>query len=163
MKKDNYETIVEYIVKNQSKFYRLAFTYVKHQEDALDVVQNAVCRALEHYESLQAITAVNTWFYRILVNESINYLKQHGREIPAEESDLDTAASYEDSYEEDDDLYDAINRLPYEIQHIIKLKFYEDMSLKEIAEITMMNLNTVKSKLYKGLKHLKQELQEVSA
>ncbi len=49
-----------------------------------------------------------------------------------------------------------------EIQNIIKLRFFEEMSLKEIAEITGANLNTVKARLYRGLKLLKQNIQEVN-
>uniref|UniRef100_UPI000A58611A RNA polymerase sigma factor n=1 Tax=Clostridium sp. NkU-1 TaxID=1095009 RepID=UPI000A58611A len=40
--------------------------------------------------------------------------------------------------------------------------FFEEMSLKEIAEITGANLNTVKARLYRGLKMLKQNIQEVN-
>ena len=54
-----------------------------------------------------------------------------------------------------DDLYEQINNLDTETQTIIKLRFYEDLTLKEIAEITEMNLNTVKAKLYRGLQALK--------
>ena len=46
MKKDLYDKIVTHIVENQEKFYRLAFSYVKNKDDALDVVQNSVCRCV---------------------------------------------------------------------------------------------------------------------
>ena len=42
MKEDLYNRIVDYIVSNQEKFYRLAYSYVHNQEDAMDIVQNAV-------------------------------------------------------------------------------------------------------------------------
>lgn len=45
-----------------------------------------------------------------------------------------------------------------EIQTVIKLRFYEELPLKEIAKITEVNLNTVKARLYRGLKLLKKEL-----
>ena len=48
MKEDLYNRIVDYIVSNQEKFYRLAYSYVHNQEDAMDIVQNAVCKALDH-------------------------------------------------------------------------------------------------------------------
>ena len=48
-------------------------------------------------------------------------------------------------------------------QTIIKLRFFEELSLKEVAEITGLNLNTVKTKLYRGLKQLKENIQEVEA
>ena len=64
----NYDQIVEYILANQEKFYRLAYSYIKNQDGAMDAVQNAICRALEKSNSLRDINAVKTWFYRILVN-----------------------------------------------------------------------------------------------
>ena len=42
MRQELYDRIVAYIVENQEKFYRLAYSYVRNQEDALDIVQNAV-------------------------------------------------------------------------------------------------------------------------
>ena len=59
-------------------------------------------------------------------------------------------------------MYEQINNLDTETQTIIKLRFYEDLTLKEIAEITEMNLNTVKAKLYRGLQALKVWIKEDS-
>ena len=47
------------------------------------------------------------------------------------------------------------------MQGIIKLRFFEEMSLKEISQITGLNVNTVKTKLYRGLKLLKENMEEV--
>ncbi len=47
-----------------------------------------------------------------------------------------------------------------DIQVITRLRFFEEMSLKEISSITGFNLNTVKTKLYRGLKLLKENIQE---
>ena len=48
MKQALYERLIQYILDNQERFYRVAYSYTKHQEDALDIVQSAVCKALEH-------------------------------------------------------------------------------------------------------------------
>ena len=48
-----------------------------------------------------------------------------------------------------------MDALPPEVGTIIKLRFYEEMTLKEISQITGQNLNTVKSRLYAGLKKLR--------
>lgn len=162
MLRDNYDRVVEYIVENQEKFYRLAFSYVKNQEDALDVVQNAICRALENCSGIRDKTAIKTWFYRVLVNESINYIRKNRKEMLLDEETMETMVYHELGYDEKDDFYDEINRMELETQNIIKLRFYEEMSLKEIAEITQLNINTVKAKLYRGLKILGQEIQEVN-
>ena len=60
-----------------------------------------------------------------------------------------------------DELFDQIDQLDEEVQKIIKLRFFEELSLREIADVVQMNLNTVKAKLYRGLKLLKQNIQEV--
>ena len=81
MRQDLYETITAYIIEHQNQFYRLAYSYVRNQEDALDAVQNAVCKALEHYGALKNEQAIRTWFYRILVNESLGILKKKKTEF----------------------------------------------------------------------------------
>ena len=87
MKQDLYQEIVAYIIENQNKFYRLAYSYVGKREDALDLVQNAVCRALEHYGGLKNAAAVRAWFYRILVNECLRMIKERERFPEAREEE----------------------------------------------------------------------------
>ncbi len=48
-----------------------------------------------------------------------------------------------------------------DVRDIIKFKYLEELTLKEISEIMELNLNTVKAKLYRGLKQLKETMQEV--
>ena len=74
-----YERLIQYILENQDRFYRVAYSYTRHQEDALDVVQSAVCKALEAHESIKNENAIKTWFYRILINESLTVLKKRKR------------------------------------------------------------------------------------
>lgn len=156
-----YDKVVKYIIDNQEKFYRLAFSYVRNQDDALDVVQNAIYKALEHYSELRNENAINTWFYRILVNESLLFLRKRKEEVFQEESEMAEIPYYEKEYDKDDDLYEQINHLDQDLQTIIKLRFYEELSLKEISDVMDMNLNTVKARLYRGLKLLKQNILEV--
>ncbi|MCD7906340.1 MAG: RNA polymerase sigma factor [Clostridium sp.] len=161
MRRDLYDSVTAYIVENQEKFYRLAFSYVKNKDDALDIVQNAVCKALDHYESLRNEAAVKTWFYRILVNESIFFVKKQRREVLSGQDLNVDVPYYETGYEAEDDLEGQIDRLDEDVQKIIRLRFFEELSLKEISQVMELNLNTVKAKLYRGLKLLKQNVQEV--
>lgn len=161
MRQKLYDKIVRHIIDDQEKFYRLAFSYVRNQEDALDVVQNAIYKALDNYESVKNENAVNTWFYRILVNESLLFLRQRKAEMVPEEEKVLEIPYYEKQFEKEEDLYEQINRLEDDLQNIIKLRFFEELSLKEISEVMDMNLNTVKAKLYRGLKLLKQNILEV--
>lgn len=162
MKQPLYDKIVTYITENQEKFYRLAYSYTGNQEDALDAVQNAVCRMLTHYESIKNENALRTWCYRIVVNESITILRQNQKEQPTDFWEMELPY-VEQSFETQDELYQRINRLPEDVQTVIKLRFYEELSLKEIAEATKANLNTVKARLYRGLNTLKIEYKEEMA
>lgn len=162
MKQDLYEQVIIYIIENQDKFYRLAYSYVRDQEEALDAVQNAVCKALEHYNELRNGAAVKTWFYRIVVNESLSILRERRKTVQTGGELQEEETYVEKGFEPpDEDLYEQINRLEMETQEIIKLRFYEELSLREIAEVMEMNVSTVKTKLYRGLKTLKLSIQEV--
>ena len=59
------------------------------------------------------------------------------------------------------ELAERVNALPPEIQTIIKLRFYEELSLKEISAVTGWNLSTVKTRLYTGLKKLRVSMEGV--
>ena len=140
-----------YIVSHQEDFYRLAFSYVKNRDAALDVVQESIVRALSKSDSLRQPEYLKTWFYRILLNESMNHYRRNKRLVPLEDSVADPASDPAERL----DLYAAIDRLDPKEQAIIKLRFFEDMKLEEIARITGTNLNTVKSRLYKSLRKLR--------
>lgn len=160
MKQILYERLIQYIVENQEKFYRIAYSYTRHQEDALDAVQNAVCKALEAYEGIKNADAVRTWFYRILVNECLTVLKKRNRTVLAAGAVEQEEVYYEKGYDQGGGLGEELEKLDLDVQGIIKLRFFEEMSLKEISSITGFNLNTVKTKLYRGLKLLKENIQE---
>ncbi len=128
----------------------------------LDIVQNAVCKALESYKNIRNADAVKTWFYRILINESLAAIKQRKKELLSDDNPQKEEAYYEKGYEQQDDIKEELDRLEEDIQTIIRLRFFEELSLNEISEITGLNLNTVKTKLYRGLKLLRENIQEVS-
>lgn len=146
------EILTEYLVENQAGFYRLAYSVLKNTDEALDAIQTAVCRALERQGSLRDAGAVRPWFYRILMNTCTDALRQRARLIPFPE---DLELPHEDPEPADDALARRVDALPPEVGTVIKLRFYEEMTLKEISQVTGQNLSTVKSRLYAGLKKLR--------
>ena len=156
MAEDNYQQIVDYILANQDKFYRLAYSYLHNKENSLDAVQNAIYQALSHYQDLRQIQKVNTWFYRILVRESLEIIRKNKREMLSWE-DLPEESYEEAGFLQSESLYQEINGLEEPLQSIIKLHYYEGFTLKEISAILELNENTVKSKLYRGLEMLKKK------
>lgn len=157
---DIYDCTVQYIIDNQNKFYRLAYSYVQEEQGALDVVQNAICRALENCFGLKNPMALKTWFYRILVNEALQYLRKQKKETMLTEEHTAILTYSEPAFEEDRQAYDAVMQLPEQMKTIVLLHYYEDLTLKQIAEITDTPLSTVKTRLYSALKKLKLTLKE---
>ena len=160
MKQILYERLIQYILENQDRFDRVAYSYTRHQEDALDVVQNAVCKALEAHESIKNEDAIKTWFYRILINECLTVIKKRKRFLLTDDVLEREEVYYEKGYEQDGGMEKELDSLELDVQGIIKLRFFEEMSLKEISRITGLNLNTVKTKLYRGIKQLKENMRE---
>ena len=150
--------LTDYLVEDQARFYRLAYSYLHDREEALDAVQTAVCKALEKQDSLRDAGAMRTWFYRILVNVCTDVLRQRSLVtfVPPEALD---AGSYEDPLPEDGSLAKRVDALPPEVSAIIRLRFYEEQSLAEISRILDCPLSTVKTRLYTGLKKLRVQLE----
>ncbi len=158
--KSIYDQAVEYILENQEKMYRLAYSYVQNKEDALDVVQNSICTALEKCDSIRNTNAIKTWIYRVVVNEALQLLRKGKREIAWDPGTLPEEAYWDSSLIEAKEIYARVQKLSPPVKTIIILRFYEELSLKEIAEVTGLNINTVKTKLYRGLAELGKTIEQ---
>ena len=75
------EILEDYIRENQEKLYKVAYTYTRNQDLALDVVQEAITKSLENISKLKHEEYVKTWFYRILINESLKVYKRNKKYI----------------------------------------------------------------------------------
>ena len=101
------QQLSDYIVAHQEEFYRLAYSYVKNRDAALDVVQESIVKALAKSDTLRRPEYLKAWFYRILLNESMNHHRRAKRLVPLEDTLLETPAPARDPGERLD-LYDAI-------------------------------------------------------
>lgn len=160
MAQDMYDKLTAYIVADQQKFYRVAYSYVQNPDSALDVVQNAICKALENYGSLRSEAAMKTWFYRIVINEALTYLRKNKREIVFLPEELPEEIYEEPAYEAGIDILKEVEALPEQMKTVVTLHYFEELTLKEVAQVTGMNLNTVKTRLYSALRKLKVTVQE---
>lgn len=152
--------IIAFIESNQEKYYRVAFSYVKNHEDALDIVHDAIVKALQKQHTLREPQYVQTWFYRILINESITFLRKNKKTISIDSlNDSELPVSENPVKDDYVDLYDAIDKLPLKLKTIVILRFFENMKLEVVAQITSTNLSTTKSRLYKALRILKIDME----
>ena len=160
MKDKNYQLTVDALLRYQDAMYRIAMSTVRNADDALDIVQASVLKALENYHKLKSPDSIRSWLFRIVVNEAIDHIKASGRELLGEEN-IPEAPYHEPAYDRSgEDVYEAVMKLPEQLRILVILRYYEELSLKEISEVTGINLSTVKTRLYKAHKLLGADLQE---
>lgn len=151
------ELVEKELIDNYQKYYRIAFTYTKNEEDALDAVQEGAYKAVKNASRIRESEFIGTWICKIIINESIEILRKNKKVVPLIEG---VEEGKDDNYE-DMDLKRAIEKLEIIDQTIIRLRYFLDMPLKEIAKVVDSNENTVKSRLYRSLDKLKLNLEAV--
>jgi RNA polymerase sigma-70 factor, ECF subfamily len=152
------------IEKNKQQLYRIAYSYVKNEQDALDVVQETVCRAIASQDSLREPAYMKSWLVRILINCALDVCKRNNRIQGVAPETMENQPSKEAGVGIDErmDLQRALDELEEPQKTLIHLRFFEDMTLEETARVMDMPLGTVKSHIYRTLNRLKLELGEVS-
>jgi len=155
------ETILSGLLTEQyAYFYRIAYSYVRNEADAQDIVQESAYKAIYYANKLKQPEYAQTWVTRIVMNEAISFLRKHKREVPAPEEETELAVTTEEiSKEEKLDLKSAVEKLLPEDKTLSVLRFYEDEKMEEIAEICEEALSTIKSRLYRTLKKLRLDLE----
>lgn len=157
---DKLKLLESFITEHQEAHYRLAYSYVRNKENALDIVQDSILKALRSIDRLEEINYLKTWFYRIIVNTSIDFIRKHRRVTVMDDDILVVHLPQLEDEMTDMDLREAIDQLPPKYKTLIILRFFEDLKIDEIAEITGHNVNTVKTRLYRALKKLRIEVGE---
>ncbi len=158
MKKQQKEDLIEQtLLQNYDKYYRLAKSYTHSSDDAFDIVQNGACRAIMAGKKLKNEAFVETWVYRIMLNEIFRFCKSNKNIIFIPE-DMAPEQGHEDTYE-NFDLQVALDKLDPKDKSVVILKYFEDMKLSEIAQVLNEKESTVKSRLYRSLDKLRLQLE----
>lgn len=157
MKKDKETLIHEILIENYDKYYRIAFGYVRNEEDALDIVQEGAYKAIFHAEKLKQPEYADTWICRIMMNEAVEFLRKNDKTY----AEIDNCEMGKEEVYENIDLKNAIDALSQNERAVVQLRYFEDMSLQQVAQVVGENLSTVKSRLYRALSKLKISLEEV--
>lgn len=148
----------DYLMQNIDSAYRFAYTYAKNREDAEDIVNESVIKAIKSIHHLKMPEHIKPWFYKIIVNTALTYLKRKSKISYSDYEDLNDIDATEDDYSELT-LNSLIEKLDLKYKSIIVLRFLEDMSLSEISQTLGINENTVKTRLYNALKLLKVDME----
>ena len=93
--------VEEQILDSYEAMYRLAYTYVRNEEDALDIVQESAYKAIRYSGRGQKEAYIHTWLWRIVMNTAIDFIRRNRREIALEETQ---ETGKEDIYQDFDTL-----------------------------------------------------------
>ncbi len=158
--KGNKESFGILIKNNKEYLYKMAFLYVKDEQDALEVIHETVYRGFLNIEKLKKAKFFNTWITRILINVSIDFLKKKGKNEMLDESTPIIKEKYEISTEEKLDLYNAIDLLNDNYKTVIIMMYFNDIKIKDISKVMEIPENTVKTYLRRAKQALGEILKE---
>ena len=143
------------LLENYDKYYRLAYSYMKSEQDALDVVQESPHKAIGDGGQVKEQRYIGTWLYRIGVNTALDALRRRGREVALEEWEEN---SWQPSYA-GLELWEILDQLDEKERTVVVLRYFHDLKLEDIAGILGENVNTVKARLYRTLKKMRMDLE----
>ena len=147
------------VEREQEYLYRMAFLYVRHEADALDVVQDTIIKAYKSLKTLREPEYFRTWLTKILINTAQDMLRRRKPTVPLEE-EVGCAAKEEMAPEERLDLYQALEGLPEKYRDVVKLKYLDGYTIREISAVTGMPEGTVPVYLRRAIRQLHVILKE---
>lgn len=161
--KGNEQAFERLIHSESEKLYRTAFLYVRNKEDALDVVQETVCKAFTSISRLKNPEYFSTWLIKILIHIAYSILKKQNRLVLTGDEFLDTAiVSEEQDVEGRIDLITAMASLNQNYQTVIILFYFQGQSIKMIADTMGTPEGTVKTYLHRAKLELRMLLEGVN-
>lgn len=149
------EAFLSLINSRKEQLYRTAFAYVKNKEDALDIIQDTVYKAYISINTLKEPKYFNTWITRMLINNAISLMKKKNNVVYLKEEVLNNIPVTEKNMEEKLDLLYSIDKLEEKLKRVIILKYFNDLTIKEVAMVLEIPEGTVKTYLNKGLSKLR--------
>ena len=177
LKRGDEEAFVELMRRYKSRVFATAYRYLGNYEDAADVVQEVFVKVYRHIGSYSARAKLYTWIYRIAVNtavnrlrtrkrrgeemaESLDKLKDEGMPVPVA-AGVNPGPNPLESLERKELaslLQKKLDALPEHYRMVFVLRELQQFSYQEIAEMTDLPIGTVKSRLNKARRSLRDML-----
>ena len=149
----------------QERLYWHIRKIVLTHDNANDVLQNTFIRIYKGIKNFKEKSSLHTWMYRIAYNESIRFLEQN--KLKTTFSLTDDNNSYlknltEDVYFDGNEvqlkLHSILSKLSEKQQRVFQMKYFDDLSFREISEILDVSENTLKSSYYSVVKTIEEQI-----
>ncbi len=151
------------IERYQDFVYTVVVRILKVREEAEEIAQDAFLKAYESLPGYRGESKFSTWLYSIAYRKALDRLRKNNRMKPVElieeitEGGIETienALSYLEQAERNKTIERCIGELPEQDAAIIMFYYFEELSVKEIAEITELSADNIKIKLHRSRKKL---------
>lgn len=157
------ERLRDWMTKYTNRLFRLAFTLTYSKAEADDRVQDGFIKAYYAMNSFDHQRDPFSWLAKIVINECKMAKRRSFKEIVTNIFPERLSASTEEAFlrsSANDEMYDAILKLPEELRIPIVLYYFEDLSIQQITDITGIKEGTVKSRLSRARARLNRLLKE---
>lgn len=152
------QPVDELIACYQDNLYAVAFNICKNQMDAEDVVQETFVQYYTTKKQFEDQQHLRAWLIRVAINKAKNMTRTFWRRNKCSLEDYMETLTFEDT--DSRNLFEEVMKLPDKYRIIIHLFYYEDYSVKEIAEILKLSESNVKTRLSRGRTLLRNTLKE---
>ena len=149
------KAFLQLIECDKEKLYKMAYLYVKNENDALDIVQETITKAYINMRTVKEEQYFSTWLTKILINTALDVFRKNSKIILLKE-ELVERKSPNMRIEEKLDLLEAIEQLEEKYKTVIILRYYRDLPVQQIADYLNCPEGTVKSNLHRAIQKLRQ-------
>ena len=163
MRATNETDFVEFVTGSSARLLRTAYVLCGDHQLAEDAVQSALTSAYVHWRRVSRADRPEAYVRRMVVNQILGWRRRAGarmeRPHPCVRM-LQSQESHEAQITEADRIWQALLNLPLRQRAVVVLRYYEDMSEHDIAELLGIAPGTVKSTASAGLNHLRSALED---
>lgn len=155
------EAFYQLICQQQKQLYSVAYAFLRNEADTLEAIQEATCRSYLRLSRLKEPAHFRTWLTRILIHVCLDELKRQKRvasDWHAGESLAIPIGSQLEQTAEKLVIEEALTKLTPMYRSIILMKYFEDLTIREIASRLGYPEGTVKTWLHKALGALRKDL-----
>ena len=123
------------IHEEKEKLYKMAYVYMKNEDDALDVFQETIYKALQSITTLKNNDYFSTWLTKILINTAIDTLRKKKKIVLMSHDIMEGISRSESTHPEAQlDLLEAMDKIDEKYKTVLLLRFYQDYKIGQIAE-----------------------------
>lgn len=144
---------VEAVTEHSDQLYTIAYSYLGNRNDALEALQETSCRAWIKRKTLKDPRAFKSWLIRILIYVCIDEQRRRKRAVPTASENMMEPVIHTSTCTME--MQWALSQVKEKYRHVLLLKYYNDMTLAEIAVLLQKPEGTVKTWQHKGLKQLR--------